>query len=69
MKKTTSKIALLFTKSDYICQSRKATKCTELLLVHAKSMKFGTFTAEDHRNKPFVVPSDLYIFCEFYVKL
>ena len=52
MKKTTSKIALLFTKSDFLGQRRKATKCKKMLTVNAKSMKFGRFTAHDHQNKP-----------------
>ena len=69
MKKTTSKIALLFTKSDFIGQRRKATNCKKNLPVHAKGMKVGRFTVQDHQNKPLLVPSDFCNFCEFYVKL
>ena len=51
MKKTTSKIALLFTKSDFLGHRRKATNCKKNLPVHAKSMKFGRFTVQDNQNK------------------
>ena len=52
MEKTASKIALLFTKCDFLGQRRKATNCKKMLPVHAKGMKFGRFTVQDHQNKP-----------------